>query len=86
MPKLFLKERIMKKALKKVMALLLACITLLGAFGCGPKKVPRRGDTVYLDVMYFDGGFGSAWLEKAANEFAKCNKPLLLQIGTPIIK
>ncbi len=64
----------MKKALKKVMALLLACITLLGAFGCGPKKVPRRGDTVYLDVMYFDGGFGSAWLEKAANEFEKMYK------------
>lgn len=59
----------MKNIFKKTMAFLLVLATAVGVVGCGSKTAPRRTDIVYLDVMYFDGGFGSAWLQKAADEF-----------------
>lgn len=58
----------MKKTLKKALSLVLAAATGLCVFGCA-KENQKNDGVVNLSVMFFDGGYGSVWLEKAAREF-----------------
>lgn len=59
----------MKKA-KKLLALLLAGVTIMSATGCGAKKVEDvESDKTQLYVGIYAGGIGDEWLKKAIDRF-----------------
>ena len=59
--------KMIKKTVAKILSVFLALALLVGV-GCGGTS-KDDGTKIVLNVEYFDGGFGSEWLEIAAKEF-----------------
>ncbi len=68
------------KATKKALALVLAVISVLFAFGCGNTGTGNGAKTV-IKVTSYLGGFGTDWLDEAAERFEAANKNIKLNIS-----
>lgn len=55
----------MKKFLSKIIVFFMCITVLLGCFGCG------GGSDAALNIMLFEGGFGTKWLDNIVDEYEK---------------
>ncbi len=68
------------KATKKALAMVLAVISVFSAVGCGGIG-SVGGDKTVIKVTSYLGGYGTNWLDEAAERFEAANKDIKLNIS-----
>ncbi len=64
----------MKKKLSIILATMMGASCLLGAAACGGSTGNGQAQTGELTIRYFEGGYGSEWLEHALESFKAENE------------